>query len=250
MIKKYRIFLNLLDIQALKNKMKNLLYLLSISLLIACKSNQNTVEKFVPDYALNRFENEIKAYEKTDSIQGFQKGQILFYGSSSWRLWKNIKEDLAPLPIINRGFGGCTIPELIYYADRMVYKYEPKSIVVYGGENDLNGNKPKSAEQVLESYKELTNLVWKRLPNVKFYFVSMKLSPSRRAKWDEVRKGNELIKAYSKGKKLAFIDINPLLFDKNGLVRSELYTRDSLHINQKGYQEYAKLMKPILEKDF
>jgi lysophospholipase L1-like esterase len=230
-----------------KIKMKNLLYILSIVLLISCKSPQSTVERFVPDYALNRFESEIRAYERIDSTQGLSSGQILFYGSSSWRFWRNIKQDLVPLSVLNRGFGGCTIPELIHYADRMVYKYEPKSIVIYGGENDLNGAKTKSAEQVLESYKELTNLVWKRLPNVKFYFVSMKLSPSRRTKWDEVKKGNELIKAYSKGKKLAFIDINPLLFDKNGLVRSDLYTRDSLHINQKGYDEFAKLMKPILQ---
>jgi lysophospholipase L1-like esterase len=226
------------------------LFFLLIILFLSCKNAQKSVEVFVPDYALSRFEGEIKAYEKKDSTEGFQKGQILFYGSSSWRFWRNIKEDLAPLPILNRGFGGCTIPELTHYADRMVYKYEPKSIVIYGGENDLNGAKPKSAEQVLASYKELTNLIWKRLPDVKFYFVSMKLSPSRRNKWDEVRKGNELIKAYSKGKKLVYIDINPLLFDKNGLVRANLYTRDSLHINQKGYDEYAKLMKPIFQKDF
>ncbi len=222
------------------------LFILSIFLFTACKNTQNAVESFTPDYALNRFESEIKAFEKQDSIQGIQKGQILFYGSSSWRFWRNIKEDLAPLPILNRGFGGCTIPELIHYADRIVYKYEPKAIVIYGGENDLNGAKPKSAEQVLASYQDLTKMVWKRLPDVKFYFVSMKLSPSRRNKWEEVRKGNELIKAYSKGRKMAFIDINPLLFDKNGIVRSDLYTKDSLHINTDGYREYGKLMKPIL----
>lgn len=207
-----------------------------------------TVEKFVPDYELNRFENEIKAYEKQDSLNGIQKGKILFYGSSSWRLWKNMEADLAPLPVLNRGFGGCTIPELIYYADRMVYKYEPSAIVIYGGENDLNGGKEKSAEQVFESYKQLTSTIWKKLPNTKFYFVSMKLSPSRRKNWDKVNKGNDLIKNYSKGKRLGYIDINQLLFDDKGLVKKELYTRDSLHLNQKGYDEYAKLMKPILGK--
>jgi lysophospholipase L1-like esterase len=227
-------------------------YISLVFLFIACSPQvyKSIAPAFEPDYALNRFETTIKKYEQEDSAKGFDKGSILFYGSSSWYFWKDIKTALAPLPIINRGFGGSTIPELIYYADRMVYKYEPKVMVIYGGENDMSGSKEKSPEQVYDSYREFTSLIFKKLPHVKIYFVSMKLSPSRRQNWTKFRKGNKMIENYSKGRKLGYIEINHLLFNGNSTVKSELYTKDSLHINSDGYHEYARILKPILAKHF
>lgn len=226
-----------------------------LAILGACHRNapltyQPIAEPFVLDYAPNRFEAEIQKYEKEDATNGIKKGGVLFYGSSSWRLWKDIQTDLAPLPILNRGFGGSTIPELIHYIDRMVYPYEPKLIVVYGGENDLTGKKYKSPEQMFDSYREFVSLVQKRLPQTHICFVSMKLSPSRRQHWPTVKAGNAMVKSMSTGKRLSYVDINPVLFNANGTVKSELYTKDSLHINPQGYREYAKVLVPVLKKKY
>lgn len=225
-----------------------------IGLLLTCQRNnisyQPIAEPFELDYKLDRFETEIKNFEKEDTEKGVKKGEILFYGSSSWRIWKDIKTDLAPLPVINRGFGGSTIPELIHYAERVVFPHEPKLLVIYGGENDLSGKKYKSAEQMFDSYRQFVSLVQNRLPKTKICFVSMKLSPSRRQHWETVKKGNAMIKSFSTGKRLSYIDINPVLFNANGTVKSELYTKDSLHLNPQGYHEYAKVLKPFLQKKY
>jgi len=219
---------------------------------LACQrgsiSYQPIAEAFTPDYKLDRFEAEIQNFEKQDAANGIKKGSILFYGSSSWRFWKDIQTDLAPLPVLNRGFGGSTIPELIHYTERSVFPYEPKLIMVYGGENDLSGAKYKSAEQLFDSYRDFVALVRNRLPHTKLCFVSMKLSPSRRKHWDTFKKGNAMVKAFSTGKYLSYVDINPVLFNDNGTVKSELYTQDSLHINAQGYREYAKVLLPVMKK--
>lgn len=225
-----------------------------IGLMLTCQRNsisyQPIAELFEPDYKLDRFEAEIKNFEKEDAEKGIKKEGILFYGSSSWRIWKDIKTDLAPLPVLNRGFGGSTIPELIYYVERVVFPHEPKLLVIYGGENDLSGKKYKSAEQMFDSYRQFVSLVQNRLPKTKICFVSMKLSPSRRQHWETVKKGNAMVKSFSIGKGLSYVDINPVLFNANGTVKSELYTKDSLHLNPQGYREYAKVLKPFLQKKY
>lgn len=211
---------------------------------------QPIAEPFALDYKIDRFEEEIKKFEQEDATKGIKKGQVVLYGSSSWRLWKDMTQDLAPLPVVNRGFGGSTIPELIHYAERTVIPHEPKLLVVYGGENDLSGKKFKSAEQLFDSYRDFVSLIQKRSPKTHICFVSMKLSPSRRQHWAEVTKGNKMVKAFSTGKRLSYVDINPALFHPNGTVKSELYTKDSLHINPQGYREYAKILVPFLQKKY
>ncbi len=233
---------------------KSVSAILLLGMTLSCQRGsvnyQSIAEPFEPDYKIDRFEGEIKNFEKEDATNGFKKGEVLFYGSSSWRIWKDIKTDLAPLPVLNRGFGGSTIPELIHYVERVVFPHAPKMIVVYGGENDLSGKKYKSAEQMFDSYRNFVSLVHKRLPKTHICFVSMKLSPSRRQHWETVKKGNAMVKSFSTGKRLSYVDINPVLFNANGTVKGELYTKDSLHLNAQGYREYAKVLKPFLQKKY
>jgi lysophospholipase L1-like esterase len=208
----------------------------------ACKS----LPVFVPDYPLNRFEPSILAFETEDAKIENKTNKILFVGSSSWYYWKTIHQDLAPLPILNRGFGGATIPELIHYAQRIIIPYQPQAIAIYAGENDICSTQNKSPQQVLQSYKQLSEILSQKLPNSKIYFVSLKRSPSRRQYWPQVNQTNQLIASYCAKKGQTFIDINPLLFYPNGTVKAQLYTKDSLHLNNLGYQAYTSYIKPIL----
>jgi hypothetical protein len=124
-------------------------------------------------------------------------GGIVFTGSSSFTKWQSAAEDLAPLPIINRGFGGSTLPEVIYYADRAITKYNPKTVVIYC-ENDMFGSKKKTPEQVRDAYVQLCKLIREKQPDVRLYGISLKPSPSRWARKDDVIKANQLIQDYIK----------------------------------------------------
>ena len=104
-----------------------------------------------PLWAQQAFEKEIRNYEKQDSISMPAKGQILFIGSSSFRIWKTFATDLAGIAAINRGFGGSTMTDALYYFDRMVAKYQPKWVIMYEGDNDLS--KGQSPEEIAAEYK-------------------------------------------------------------------------------------------------
>ncbi|WP_337043395.1 GDSL-type esterase/lipase family protein [Emticicia sp. 17c] len=235
---------------------KNLLFFIGlIGVVFACHkslTHSPIAEKFVLNYEVNRFEKDIQALEKADAAIGLDKlqGQILFYGSSSIRFWKTLKEDFAPLPVINHGFGGSTFPEMTYYAERMVFPYKPKILVLYC-ENDLFSGKEKSPEQVFDAFAELATLIQNRLPKTKVYYISMKPSISRKDKWPVTTHADALIQAYiKKHKNFSYVDIRPSMYRPNGTVNGEYFIQDSLHMTPKGYAQWTKVLRPVLLKNY
>ncbi|PWJ57241.1 lysophospholipase L1-like esterase [Dyadobacter jejuensis] len=202
---------------------------------------------WTPDYDLDRFEKTILSYEKRDAVRMPPKGGIVFTGSSSFTKWTKVDQDLAPLPIINRGFGGSTIPEVIHYADRTIFKYQPKTVVIYC-ENDMFGAKAKTPVQVRDEYVKLTKMIHENLPGAKIYGISLKPSPSRWSKKEESLEANRLIKDFiAKDKGHEYIDIWDVML-KDGRPDGAIFVSDSLHMNQEGYDRWVKVLRPILEK--
>ena len=91
---------------------------------------------------------------------------IVFTGSSSITFWETLEQDMAPLPVINRGLGGSKIHQVIHYADRIVIPYHPRAVVLFAGTNDIAGSKPKTARQVFDGYLAVVKTVQRRCPKL------------------------------------------------------------------------------------
>jgi len=194
------------------------------------------------------FWNEIQGFKKTDSLQKPAKNPILFVGSSSFRLWKDVDKAFPQHTIINRGFGGSSLPHVIQYADAIIFPYKPKQIVIYCGENDMTAA-GVTGDTVFQRFKTLFTLVRSRLKNVPVVFVSMKPSPSRWHLKEKMERGNALIKEFLSTKKnTAFVDVwSPMLME-DGKPREELFLADRLHMNEKGYAIWTEKITPYLVK--
>jgi lysophospholipase L1-like esterase len=216
-------------------------------LLIGCqRANYTSIAPdWKPDYDVARFENEIAAFENQDKTQNPRMGQIVFAGSSSFRFWKNAAQDLG-IPVVNRAFGGSTLPEVLHFADRTIIKYQPKTVVIYC-ENDMYVSKiPKSPEQTRDAYVALVKKIRRELPQSKLFFVSLKPSPSRWSRWAESVKANDLIREFiKKDKNHEYIDITQTMM-KNGRPDGSIFLKDSLHMNPEGYRRWTAVLKPIL----
>ena len=194
---------------------------------------------------LDRHEKAIVAYEAKDQQSPPPQGATLFIGSSTFTMWKTIEEDLKPIPVINRGFGGSTIPEVIHYMDRIVLPYKPGRIVFYTGGNDIAGG--ASAEKVFADFKTFVEKSKAALPNVQIYFVSSKTAPVRIKFAATVDRFNDLVIEYVKQTPgLHFIDTRPLLVNEQGGPREELYLKDRLHMNRAGYELWIPVIKSAL----
>jgi lysophospholipase L1-like esterase len=198
----------------------------------------------------DRFESAIVKFEQEDQEKGYHPESVLFTGSSSIRMWKTLAEDMAPIPVINRGFGGSTIPEVLYYADRIILPHQPKYIVLYCGENDLSNDETK-AKEALKSFKAFHKYLRENLPDSRLYFIAIKPSISREQYWPKLQKANKLISKFiSKQDNYLFVDTASKMLDNNGIVLQDIFIEDNLHMNAKGYDIWTNILKPILEKDY
>lgn len=193
---------------------------------------------------LNKFEREILAYEKQDSLAMPAKGQILFIGSSSFRLWKTFDADMKGMPAaFNRGFGGSTLAEALFYFDRMVAKYQPKWVVMYEGDNDLSQG--KAPEVIATEYDEFKARLAKQVSGAKLVFVATRPSIDRVAMREKQRELNALIKA----KGGYFIDMHSPFFLPDGTLMPDIFVADKLHLNEKGYAIFAKQIQEFIKNN-
>ena len=170
---------------------------------------------------------------------------VLFYGSSSIRLWTTLAEDFPGLALVNRGFGGSTMEECVAEMRRLVFPLEPRAVVLYAGENDLDHG--ASPAQVENWFRQFAERLDDRLGLVPLVVISLKPSPARVAQLAAIRETNARIRAVLAGRPNArFVDIFPSMLDAAGNVRRELFTEDWLHMNRAGYLLWAARVRPCL----
>lgn len=197
--------------------------------------------------AAQPFHDEIQAFKRQDSTAMPAQGQYLFVGSSSFRLWKDVQAYFPGAAILNRGFGGATLPDLLYYEKDVVRPYHPKKIVIYCGENDFATSDTIQAKHVLARFKKVFTAIRKDYPRTPIVFVSMKPSPSRQRLMPQIDAGNKLIQQFLAHKKnTAFVDIYHAMLDEKGNPRAELFLEDNLHMNRQGYQIWQKALAPLI----
>ncbi len=160
-----------------------------------------------------RWEKEIAAFEASDKTNMPPKGAILFVGSSSIRKWTTLAKDFPGKQVINRGFGGSEIAESTVFADRIIFPYEPKIIVMYAGDNDLAAG--KSPDKVVGDFEAFLEKVHKRLPDTRVEYISIKPCPLRWKLKDKVNEVNNRI-ASIKDDKLTFVDVYPSMLGTDG----------------------------------
>jgi lysophospholipase L1-like esterase len=193
----------------------------------------------------SRFEPEIRAFEAADRASPPPLGGVVFIGSSSIQHWSNVAADFPGVPVLNRGFGGSTLADVVYYEDRILLPYHPHLVVLYAGDNDLAEGRTPGL--VLGDYRAFVARLRSALPAARVVYVSIKPSPSRRAYIDRMRETNQSIRAETRRDSLqAYVDVFTPMLDASGQARPELFRADSLHMTRAGYLLWRALLTPLL----
>jgi len=193
----------------------------------------------------SHWQPDIAAFEATDHEHPPAQHGVLFIGSSSIQFWKSLAQDFPGVPVINRGFGGSALPDSTYYADRIVWPYKPKLIVMYAGDNDINDG--ATPEQVLASFQKFVARAREGVPGVPIVYISIKPSLARLALWPTMKAANDKIRDWAGTQKnVRFVDIAPVMLDAQGKPRPELFRPDGLHMLPAGYALWISTLKPVL----
>lgn len=192
-----------------------------------------------------RFEKDIVAFETADAKTPPPKGAILFAGDSQFTRWKSIHEDLKGYTVINRGFGGSKMSDLLHYTDRIVIPYQPRLIVVNEGGNDFNAG--RTPEAILADFKVFVEKIHASLPRTRIALSGLQPSPARWSQAEIRRRFNTMLRAYvATQKNVIYLDLFDAYLGADGKPREELFVADKLHHSAAGYAVRVRLTRPIL----
>lgn len=223
----------------MKRSMLRLLLVCVCSSLLVSACSQNSSDPFKP---------EIDAFKAADKKSFPPSNAILFIGSSSFTMWTDVQSYFPGYTIINRGFGGSGINDIIKYAQDIILPYHPKQVVIYCGENDVAAGNVTGTD-VFQRFTQLFNFIRNRVPEASIVYVSMKPSPSREKFRPIFEDGNKMIRDFLSGyPKTGFVDIYPLMLTPDGKTRPELYLDDQLHMKPEGYAIWKQAILPFLLK--
>lgn len=195
--------------------------------------------------APEKWADAINKFTQADATRPPPSGAVVFVGSSSIVRWATLEKDFPGVTVVNRGFGGSELADSVFYADRIVIPYRPKTVVVYAGENDLNTG--QTPEKVFGDFKAFVAKVHAALPKTKIVFIAIKPSPSREKIKAQVVRANALIAAEcARDPRLAFADIYTPMLTAKGEMRPELFVKDMLHLNEAGYAVWVPVVAPFL----
>ena len=192
-----------------------------------------------------RWEEQIQSFEAADREQMPDPSGVVFVGSSSIRGWK-LQQAFPGTNVINRGFGGSRASDAAHFAERLITPYKPRLVIFYSGENDVAAG--AAPQDVLDSFSQFVDKVRQHQPDLKIAFISLKPSPARWHLNDKFQQTNRLIREYIDSQSnMHFIDIQPDMLDESGQPREELFVKDMLHMNEKGYAIWNEKLRPFVE---
>lgn len=192
----------------------------------------------------NRFAQEIQSFTQWDNKNATPQNPVVFIGSSSIRFW-NTGERFPEMPVVNRGFGGSHISDVIFFIDETVLRYKPKMVIFYAGDNDINDG--KNNDQVVEDYAQFVNLVHASNSDTMIVYIPIKPSLARWALWPQMNAANKRIRQYSKkSDHLLYVDLASIVLGKDGLPRPKYFVTDGLHLSSAGYDVWTKKLNSFL----
>lgn len=194
----------------------------------------------------NRFKEQVdRLYNKEYNFSPDKK-LVVFTGSSSIVMWKDVADYFPQYNVINNGFGGSHFSDMLYFYDKVITKYKPDILFIYEGDNDVAGD--KKTRVIYKDFKTLIKKLIVDLPDTKIVFISPKPSIARWNLKKDYDKINKRMSRYcnKKNDNFEFADVWPIMLDQTGNVFQDIFIEDGLHMNKKGYDLWEKVISNYL----
>ena len=198
----------------------------------------------------DKWTDDMAKFAALDAEQPAPRGAAVFVGSSSIRRWDTLRRDMAPVPVVQRGFGGSKLFDACYWCEQLLAPHaSPSCVVVFSGTNDISGDAPKSAAQVHELFELLVTRIHAIHPGLPICYVAITPTPKRARHRAIVDAANERIRAACRRSPLLeFVDPRPALLLPDGAPDPARFVRDRLHLNAAGYAVWTEHLRPVVER--
>jgi len=225
------------------------LFILVPALTLALIFSFKPVEKLIHAEENLRWEADIREIDSLNAVEYSDENTLLVTGSSSVRLWDSIHIDLAPYQVMQRGYGGAKLSDYNLYADRIIKPHQFKAIVVFVANDIHGGDDDRTPRQMFQLYQTLIQKIRNRNPETPVFWIETTPTPSRWYVYPKALKANELIREWSReSEDLHFISTFDAYMTPEFLPDSSYFREDMLHLNRKGYKQWAEIILSSLEE--
>jgi lysophospholipase L1-like esterase len=222
---------------------RSILALLFFILFLSCSPLK--IYRELPE--VKGWENDIRKFEQLDSLEIYPEDAILFTGSSSILLWSTLSSDMAPYPVIQRGYGGARLSDFAVYVKRIIYPHPCKAIVIFIA-NDISGGKEdKKPNEVARLFNYILKTIREKYPETPVFWIAITPTALRWDVWPQIREANTRIKKVcEKNRNTYFIQTDYAFLNASAQPKEELFLPDKLHLNTEGYAIWTEIIKKEL----
>lgn len=202
------------------------------------------------DPLVTKWAADVAALEALDARGPDVPGAILFVGSSSIRLWDSIAADMAPWPVIRRGYGGARYRDLCHFAPRLVANHDPRAIVVFSANDLADPAEPPPVDEVMVDVRATLAAIRGHHPRVPVFFVAVTPTEARWRMWPAISRLNVALEAMTAEEPATFFiaTAERFLDPATGRPRAELFVADRLHLSPAGYATWAAAIATALSE--
>lgn len=198
---------------------------------------------------VDMWEADMLAFEALDRTNTYPPESILFTGSSSIRLWTTLERDMAPYPVIQRGFGGSKMTDVLKHADRFIGVHTFSAVVVFVA-NDIHGNpdEDRTPDEVRNLFNDFISKIRGYNPEAPIFIIAITPTNSRWAVWPQSRQANHLLAILADDhKNVIFIPTEDVFLGEDGRPIDDLFVSDQLHLSEAGYGLWTKRLRSYLD---
>lgn len=199
--------------------------------------------------AQDRFEQAIVRFEQDPRIGDYPNDSIVFAGSSTIRLWQTLEQDMAPYPIIQRGFGGSDTASILWYAQRIFTPLQYRAVVFFSANDIMGRADDASPEEVVARVREIVAIARKGNPEMPVFWIAVTPTRARWHVWPQAAELNAALQLLADGDDHFYFIATEIHYrNEQGEPREELFVDDLLHLNADGYRILTHLVKTQLDR--
>ena len=225
--------------------MYRFILLLTSLFILSC----SPVRKYQNLPEVKHWEKDIQKFEQLDKSETYSRDAIIFAGSSSIVLWSTLAKDMAPYPVIQRGYGSARLSDFVVYTHRIFDPHPCKAIVIFIANDIIGNDQDKSPQEVKRLFQSVLRIIRKTHHKTPVFWIAITPTASRWKVWTEIQKANDLIKdVCNKHNNTYFIRTDYAFLNDKAQPRDELFRDDKLHLNDRGYAVWTEIIKKELDK--
>ena len=180
------------------------------------------------------------------------KVDFVMIGDSITHSWSKYPGVFEGSNLLNLGFPGDRTQNVLWRIENGALDgISPKLVTLMIGTNNLHENKkaypPDKPEDIFAGIQAIVTGVRTRLPKSKIVVFSV-FPRKPGSENDRAKEVNAMLPEISDGKYISYIDFNAFFLNENGQQNKDLYNRDLLHLNDRGYLAWGRALYPLLKK--